>query len=252
MWPMLELLRAAWSGLTAVGQGLLAAWLLTMICVPILFYWRWGDRAIRGGITAGVVLQAATVLAVVAPAWGVGRTAVAAAWVLLLGWAVEFVGSRTGFPFGRYHYTGRLQPQLGRVPLLIPLAWLMMLPPAWAVADAITAGTRGPAFVVVSALAFTAWDLFLDPQMVGWHLWQWEQPGGYFGIPWVNFLGWALASAVMTAVVAPAALPGAPLLLVYGLTWALETVGLGLFWGQPQPAAVGAVGMGIFLLLALV
>ena len=46
----------------------------------------------------------------------------------MIGWTAEAIGSKTGFPFGAYHYTDRLQPQLLGVPLLIPLAWLMMLP----------------------------------------------------------------------------------------------------------------------------
>jgi uncharacterized membrane protein len=236
-----NLLRA-WSGLNASARAALVAWVLIMIVLPVV-KWVWGDRAMRWGMTLSVVSQAATVVIVLGHAWGWSRTALVALAVAGMGWAVEFVGSRTGFPFGRYHYTDRLQPQLGRVPLLIPLAWLMMLPPAWAVADRIS-GQRGLAFVAVSALAFTAWDLFLDPQMVGWRLWIWERPGGYFGIPWVNYLGWALASAVMTAVVRPGSLPTEPLQLIYAITWLMETVGLGVFWGQPQPALVGFLCMG--------
>ena len=78
--------------------------------------------------------------------------AVVALAIPAMGWAIEYLGSTTGFPFGRYHYTDRLQPQLGHVPLLIPLAWLMMLPPAWAVAGSI-AGNSGLSFVLASALA---------------------------------------------------------------------------------------------------
>ena len=42
------------------------------------------------------------------------------------------------------------------LPLLVPLAWLMMLPPAWAVSQRITGRVSGVAFVAVSALAFTS------------------------------------------------------------------------------------------------
>jgi putative membrane protein len=48
--------------------------------------------------------------------------------------------------------------------------------------------------------------------------WVWDQPGGYFGIPWQNYAGWLLSAAVMTALAAPlnvpAPFPTAPLLLV--------------------------------------
>ena len=168
----------------------------------------------------------------------------------MVAWTSEAVGSKTGFPFGAYHYTDRLQPQLLGVPLLIPLAWLMMLPPAWAVAQRITRRSTGLLFVAVSALAFTAWDLFLDPQMVNWGLWVWDQPGQYFGIPLVNYAGWFLVSALITVLARPSALPTRPLFVIYALTWLIETMGLILFWGMYGPAAAGFIGMGLFVAAA--
>jgi uncharacterized membrane protein len=51
----------------------------------------------------------------------------------------------------------------------------MMLPPSWgvarAIADRINPRWEFPAFVGLSALAMTAWDLFLDPMMVTWEIW---------------------------------------------------------------------------------
>ncbi len=242
---MLTWIVDTFMALPLVPRLLLLVWVLEMVSVPIL-KWRWGARAERAGIILGVLLQASTVIAVLYTAWGLWATVRVASIIAGLGWAVEFVGSHTGLPFGRYHYTERLQPQLGGVPLLIPLAWLMMLPPAWAVAEEIT-GRPGMAFVIVAALAFTAWDLFLDPQMVAWSFWEWDQPGGYFGIPWVNYAGWLLASAVMTALAAPGLLPTRPLFLVYGITWFLQAFGQFFFWKLRGPALVGAVGMGVWV-----
>jgi uncharacterized membrane protein len=236
--------------LSPLARGLLIAWVLEMLSIPILERVE-GDGAQRRGVVLGVIFQAATVIAVLIPTWGVSRTLVVALGVVVLAWVAEFVGTCTGLPFGRYHYTDRLQPQLSHVPLIIPLAWLMMLPPAWAVADAITDGQRGLGFIIMSGLAFTAWDLFLDPQMVKWGLWKWDQPGGYFGIPWLNFFGWCLTASLVTAAVNLPALPAAPLLVVYGITWLLEVSGQLLFWRLPGPAAAGFVGMGIFVIMAL-
>ena len=241
---------ALWVEMTWAVWMAVLAWVGATVSLPVVQA-AWGDRALRRGVTVGVLLQDAAVIVILADAWGWGRAILLALMVLVMGWAIEFLGSRTGVPFGRYHYTEHLQPQLGRVPLLIPAAWLMMLPPAWAVAQHITSGATGAAFVAVSALAFTAWDLFLDPQMVAWRLWVWERPGGYFGIPWTNFGGWMLVAAVITAVTVPlwpGPLPVAPLMAVYVLTWLLETVGLGVFWRQPGPAFCGFLGMGGLLL----
>jgi putative membrane protein len=235
-------LVAAWTELSLVAQISMAAWALAIITLPIV-RWTWSERALPWSVTAGVLLQLTTVLAVLGPAWGWRKTTVVALAIPAMGWAVEVLGSTTGFPFGRYRYTGRLQPQVRHVPVLVPLAWLMMLPPSWAVAGSI-AGDGGLTFVLTSALAFTAWDLFLDPQMVSWGLWEWDRPGGYFGIPWSNYIGWALAAAVMTAVLRPGPLPKAPLQLIYALTWLLEAGGLAILWRQPGPAMFGFFGMG--------
>jgi putative membrane protein len=170
---------------------------------------------------------------------------------------VEWIGSTTGLLFSHYDYTQAMQPQLAGVPLIIPLAWAMMLFPAWAVAQAILAPYQRrlgrlylPIFAALSGLAFTAWDLYLDPQMVSRGLWTWENPVGLFGIPLANFAGWFLVSTLLTLIIRPRALPVAPLLMIYTLTWLFQAVGLGVFWGQAGPALTGFVGMGIFCLWA--
>ena len=228
---------------------LLAGWNLSMISIPIVL-WIAGNGVLPTGVTISVLLQAATSLTALALVWGPRATLRTALVVLPLAWLVEFVGSTTGFPFGSYDYTQALQPQIGGVPLLVPLAWLMMLPPAWAVAERISGGRRGLRYALTAAFAFTAWDLFLDPQMVHWGYWQWQQPGGYFGIPWVNFAGWLLAALLLTAIVRPAPLRSTPLFAIYVITWLLQSIGLAFFWGMPGPALAGFVAMGVFVLAA--
>ncbi|MCS6993173.1 MAG: carotenoid biosynthesis protein [Anaerolineales bacterium] len=242
----------------------LVLWLLTMISLPIVG-WVWGQDALTRGMSVGVVIQAGAVMIILYSAWGWKRTFQTVLVVALLTYLAELLGSKTGFPFGRYHYTELLQPQLLGVPLLIPLAWLMMLPPSWAIAAILLDQARevrtNPAtgaeslwfvlkFSLVSALAITAWDLFLDPQMVAWGFWVWEQPGLYFGIPLSNYFGWILTAFVVTLVVHPARLPVGLLSLVYILTWFLQTIGQGIFWGQPGPALFGFLACGLFVFLA--
>lgn len=249
----LQTLRTAWlrrrDQRTDPYVYLLAGWMLVMISVPIV-RWNLGDGAIPYIITASVVLLSIAVLAVLQAGWGARRTMQMAATVIVLSWGVEWLGSTTGFPFGSYDYTDRLVPQLAHVPLIIPLAWLTLLPPSWAMAAVITRRTRGLAFVVVSALAFTAWDLFVDPQMVSWGFWVWENPSGYFGIPWINFGGWFLTAALLTLAVRPSDLPQRPLIFVYVVTWALQSIGQYFFWDMPGPALAGCAGMGLFIILA--
>src|SRR5690606_9432009 len=111
----------------------IVAWILSMIALPVA-RWIWGDQGIPSVSTVSVMLQSAGVLFILREGWGGQRTIASFGAVAILTWGAEWLGSTTGFPFGHYHYTALLQPQLFGVPLLIPLAWMMMLGPSWAIA----------------------------------------------------------------------------------------------------------------------
>lgn len=250
---MLIKIRSQVLQFSSIQITLLTIWALVMVSLPIID-WSTGWAAMIGPITVGVSVTAGTVIALLWAVWGAAATLRVAVSILTLSWAAEVIGSRTGFPFGRYSYTDALQPQILDVPLQIPLGWLMMLPPSWAVAQAIVNWTKPrwefPAFVGFSALAMTAWDLFLDPMMVTWEMWVWDHPGSYFGIPWINYLGWLLVSALITILIRPGKLPVAPLLMIYTAIWLLKTAGLGFFWGMLGAALVGSFIMGSITILA--
>jgi putative membrane protein len=239
--------------LSSIQLAILTIWALILVSLPIAD-WSTGWEAMIGAITAGVGVTAGLVTALLWGVWGPAATLRAAGSILALSWAAEVIGSRTGIPFGTYSYTDTLQPQILNVPLQIPLGWLMMLPPSWgvarAIADRINPRWEFPAFVGLSALAMTAWDLFLDPMMVTWDIWVWDNPGSYFGIPWVNYLGWLLVSALVTMLIRPGKLPVVPLLIIYSAIWLLKSVGLGIFWGIHGAAIVGSFTMGSMTILA--
>ena len=235
----------------------LAGWLLAMIAVPIGL-WTVGEASTPVLMLVAVSLQATAVLLFLGGAWGWGKGVATAVLIASMGWAVEAIGTATGWPFGSYIYTERLQPHVGHVPLLVPLAWFMMLPVCWGVVAQwlkVREPLQGKSlwlFIALSATAMTAWDLFLDPQMVLWDFWRWQDVPAfnYFGIPWLNYGGWWVSSAVMTAaahaLLRPAwgQIPQRPFWVIYAITWFLETFGLLLFWGLPGPALVGGVVMG--------
>ena len=113
----------------------------------------------------------------------------------------EEVGVATGLIYGPYHYTSTLGPWLGTVPILIPLAWFMMVYPSYVLANIIldggpvgSPGGRGHlvGLVLLGALIMTAWDLVVDPILSGPSIgaWVWEGGGPYFGVPVQNYVGW--------------------------------------------------------------
>lgn len=163
-----------------------------------------------------------------------------------VGLAAELLGVHTGVPFGRYAYAGTLGPTVGGVPLVIPVAWLMMAYPA-AVMGRRVAGSA-PAAVLVAAFALAAWDLFLDPQMVAAGHWVWEQSGpSLLGIPVVNHLGWLGTALVMQALIVPAMPPAAddavPVAL-YVWTWVGSVTAHAIWFDLPGSAVTGGLAMG--------
>lgn len=113
---------------------------------------------------------------------------------------MEEIGVRTGLIFGFYHYSDSLGVKVGHVPVLIPLAWFMMIYPSWRVGLALLRGidTRSlsglTALAAFSALVMTGWDAVMDPGMSIVHNWVWEHGGAYFGVPRKNYIGWLLTT----------------------------------------------------------
>jgi putative membrane protein len=98
----------------------------------------------------------------------------------------------------------------------------------------------------VGAVALTAWDLFLDPQMAAEGFWRWPGGGRYRGIPLTNFAGWLLSSVAVMAVLEsllPPSDPDPALVAEYAAMSAMETVGFGAFFGDRLVAAVGGAAM---------
>jgi uncharacterized membrane protein len=127
---------------------------------------------------------------------GVRRTGLFFAASAIVSYAMEEIGVRTGLIYGAYHYSNMLGPKLGHVPVIIPLAWFMMIYPSWMVARALMRGvathSAGGITVVaaVAAMVMTAWDVVMDPGMAAAGNWIWENGGAYFGVPRRNYLGW--------------------------------------------------------------
>lgn len=171
------------------------------------------------------------------------------AWLLFgvafgFGLAVEYVGERTGLPFGAYHYAAP-GPSLFGVPLLVPLGW-------WAftlIALSIVPSGRKR---LLAPLALVAWDLGLDPLMVSKGFWSFEGGGVYYGVPVMNFVGWYLAGLLLVWLLLRLEprlqkADSAELRLVFTAQAFLIGVGL-VFFGLPVAGLVTFVAMGAFVL----
>ena len=231
--------------------------ILGMVCTPL--FERGGDER---RLLALVVVGALFVTAVASMARTHGlRTILAAGTILVIGLLIEVIGSSTGFPFGEYDYTGALVPRIFEVPVIVSFAWAGITLTVHGAFYHLRLGNEWPSLivrVVLMALAITAWDLFLDPQMVAEGYWEWEPATPAFrGIPLVNYLGWLL-TAVITSTCAvlicrPVQQPVSWLpRLTYTTLAGLSTVGFLVFFDDFTVAVVGGVVMGSFAVLSLV
>jgi putative membrane protein len=172
-----------------------------------------------------------------------------------IGFSTEVVGTATGWPFGSYVYTSTLGPRLAGVPLIIPLAWIMMAYPALLV------GRRIGFPVLAGTVALASWDLFLDPQMVQAGHWRFlgaSTGAGPIvnGIPLSNTAGWILVSFVIMLLLARLPQGSSPLndrvpLGLYFWTYASSVLAAAAFFHRPGVALVGGLVMGIPVALLL-
>ncbi len=214
---------------------------LSQIAIPLT-----DDRATIEWLSSLVVTAFfATSLLLVVHHWGARRALASAAFVVVATLVVERVGSATGFPFGDYDYSGALEPTIRSVPVIVPLAWFAMGVPALEVGHRIARSRAGA--VVVGAIALTAWDLFLDPQMVDNGYWHWAVDGPYDGIPLSNYLGWLGVGLVVLAVVEglrPVRRCISTSLVALYSWWAvMNTVGFIVFFDKPFVGVVGGLAM---------
>jgi uncharacterized membrane protein len=167
-----------WTVTAVIGAGLIIAMLIPGIRLPL------------------IVLQIGFVLMHGAQRYGWRPITVFILAGLLISNILENLSIQTGFPFGHYHYTGG--GKIFQVPWFIGPAYLATGYLAWIVATVLLGDVRrnSPWLTtigtpLVAAFAMTAWDLALDPSASTINQnWIWENGGGFFGVPLVNFLGW--------------------------------------------------------------
>nr|WP_244978921.1 carotenoid biosynthesis protein [Bradyrhizobium pachyrhizi] len=121
-----------------------------------------------------------------------------------IAFAVENLGTATGFPFGVYHFeVGADLPHIGLIPVIVGPLWFGAGYFSWTVASVLLDGADRQlnrpfnfvALPVVAAFVMTQWDLVMDaPNATIAKVWIWHDGGGMFGVPLSNYLGWLLTS----------------------------------------------------------
>ena len=131
--------------------------------------------------------------------WALGCLGVLTAYT----YAIEIVGVRTDWPYGAFEYTISLGPMLlGEVPLALPLFFIPLVVNAYLLTLLVLGrwSERVLVRVPVAIAAVVAVDLVLDPAAVAVGFWAFEQ-GGYYGVPFSNYVGWVISGTVAVVLV---------------------------------------------------
>ena len=242
----------------AVGVGLQVAW-------PHVD----GDPSSGGDALDALTVTTVLVMVAALVTWVTAVRGAAAGLAVLgvpvvVGLAVELLGTTTGLPFGEYAYADSLGVRVGEVPVLIGAAWALLAWPATAGARLVTSSRVGVAALV--AVALVGWDLALDPQMIAAGHWSWADPTpalpGIPEVPLQNYAGWAAVGAVLGASLDRLVPRGAPdgadervaealplVLLLW--TWIGVVVLFAFYEDRPAVAAWSGAVLGVLVLPAL-
>jgi uncharacterized membrane protein len=161
-----------------------------------------------------VVLAAATTVASLARRLPAQNVMLALAIVAFIGGAVQSLGALTGIPFGPYLYNYQ---NIGQVlfpplPWAVPLVWIVAVLNSRGVARLMLRPwrkTRAYGFWVIglATVLVVLFDFGLEPfatRVKGY--WYWaptKLPFAWYGAPFVNFLGWAVATLLILAFATP-------------------------------------------------
>ncbi len=211
-----------------------------------------------------VFLFLAAFLVVGAADLGWRRTVLFGGVVWPLAWLAEFSSTRTGIPFGLYHYTGVTAGRelyLANVPAMDSLSFTFLAYAAFCLArwslDARRVSAGGLA--LAAGVLMMLLDVVIDPLAVRGDRWflgrifYYAREGIYFGVPLSNFAGWALVGTAGVGVyLGLAEAPGGRVTGGVALYYAVLGFNLlvTLWIGEWQLAAVGAT-LHVALLLGL-
>ena len=125
------------------------------------------------------------------------------------GYGIEWVGVRTGIPFGVYRYLDGLGPLVFGVPPIIGVNWfLLTLESAacirWLLSSSRLLGIFSKKGSTLSALPYgvqaalgatlmTAFDWLMEPAAVRYGYWEWQE----LSPPFMNYLGWWIGAFVL-------------------------------------------------------
>ncbi|WP_433707511.1 carotenoid biosynthesis protein [Paenibacillus illinoisensis] len=123
---------------------------------------------------------------------------VSSAILWLGGMGIEWIGVHTNWPFGEYGYSDFFGVHLFSVPITLGFAWIAVVGNS----ALLSGGGSTWKGKLIRAIKTGFWaillDLVLDPVAHARGFWHWEAPGGFYGVPWTNYISWFIMGAFLS------------------------------------------------------
>jgi putative membrane protein len=104
---------------------------------------------------------------------------------------VEYIAIKTGVPYSYFSYGDMIGLLIAdTVPWTVGFAWAPIC------LGALYFTQKKRFAIPLAALLMTLLDTVLDPGAVKLGFWTYANPGLYYGVPFVNFMGWLLTGAI--------------------------------------------------------
>lgn len=195
----------------------------------------------------------AVFLAAAARDLGLRRALAFTGWAWAVAFVAEYSSTRTGVPFGLYHYTEATRGQelfLANVPVMDSLSFTFLAYASFSLARLLLHRSRGASVVLLSGALMMLLDVVIDPLAVRGDRWflgrifYYPEGGAYFGVPLSNFVGWAVVGW---------AIVGGFSLLFRLVEGARPLLGSGLYYGVLafNLAVAGWIGEPLLLAIGL-
>jgi len=119
--------------------------------------------------------------------------------IVVLGYAVEWVGIHDHFIFGSYTYGDTLGYKPGGVPLIIGINWFLLVYASGVFAQRLFVSSV-LARIVFGAFIMVMSDVIIEPIAIRFDYWHWQTAGDFLTAPLINYIGWFVVSLVMLTI----------------------------------------------------
>lgn len=126
------------------------------------------------------------------------KAAIGLLFITLYSYVIEFIGLKTGFPYGSFEYLIELGPMISGVPIGLPIFFIPLVLNAYLLVNLIGIDSRYRRFLYSLGLVLIV-DAVLDPAAVALGIWEYSS-GLFYGVPLTNYIGWIISGSVALVV----------------------------------------------------